>query len=58
MQTRPVIYNAVLSSQNVTARSKVTVTVLAEDMELFTTEVKYARNSDYELMSGQEIGVI
>lgn len=58
MQMRPVIYNANLSSQTVTARSKVTVTVLAEDIETFTTEIKYARNSNFELAAGQEIGVI
>ncbi len=58
MQMRPVIYSANLSSQTVTARSKVTVTVLAEDIETFTTETKYARNSNFELAAGQEIGVI
>ena len=58
MQMRPVIYNANLSGQTVTARSKVTVTVLAEDIETFTTEIKYARNSNLELAAGQEIGVI
>ena len=58
MQMQPVIYNAYLSSQTVTAKSTVTITVLADDIEKYTTDTKYARDSNYELMSGQDIGVI
>lgn len=58
MQMQPVIYNAYLSSQTVTAKSTVTITVLADDIEKYTADIIYARGSNYELMSGQDIGVV
>lgn len=56
--TMPIIYNVQLSNQTVNTRAKVMITVLAEDIELFTKEIKYARGSYYELVAGQKIGVI
>lgn len=58
MEMRPLIYSAKLSSQTVTAKDKVTVTVVVEDVESFYLEPKYARSGNYELVAGQEIGVI
>lgn len=58
MEIRPIIYSAKLSSQKVTTKTKVTITVVAEDVEAFYTEQKYTRSSDHELIVGQEIGVI
>lgn len=56
MDTKPVIYGAKLSSKTVTTKTKITVTVVAEDIPV--TDVQYARQSNYDLMAGQEIGVI
>ena len=58
MEIRPLIYSAKLSSQTVKAKAKITVTVVVEDVETFYAEPKYARSSNYELVAGQEIGVI
>ena len=58
MEIRPMIYDAALSSQNVTTKTKVTVTVVADDIETFYAETKYAKASSPELIAGQEIGVI
>lgn len=58
MEIRPIIYSAKLSNQNVTTKTKITVTVVAADIETFYSESKYARSGNYELISGQEIGVI
>ena len=44
MEIRPIIYDAALSSQNVTTKTKVTVTVVADDIETFYAETKYARS--------------
>ena len=52
MEMRPIIYSAKLSSQ------KVTITVVADDVETYYTETKYTRSSNHELIAGQEIGVI
>lgn len=56
METKPVIYGVKMSSQKVNTKTKVTVTVVAEDISV--TDVHYARQSNYDLMAGQEIGVI
>lgn len=58
MEIRPLIYSAKLSSQAVKTKAKITVTVVVEDVETYYAEPKYARSSDYELIAGQEIGVI
>ena len=55
---RPIIYSAKLSSQKVTTKTKVTITVVADDVETYYTEAKYTRSSNHELVAGQEIGVI
>lgn len=56
METKPVIYGAKLSSQKVNTKTKVTVTVVVEDIS--ATDVQYARQNNYDLIAGQEIGVI
>ena len=56
MDTKPAIYGAGLSSQTVTTKTKITVTVVAEDIPAM--DAQYARQSNYDLMAGQEIGVI
>lgn len=58
MEMRPLIYSAKLSDQKVTTKTKVTVTVVADDIETFYAETKYAKASSPELIAGQEIGVI
>lgn len=58
MEIRPIIYQAKLSAQNVTTKTKVTVTVVADDIETFYAETMYAKASDSELIAGQQIGVI
>lgn len=58
MKMSPLIYSAKLSQQNVSTKTKVTVTVVVEDVETFYAEKKYARSGNYELVAGQEIGVI
>jgi hypothetical protein len=58
MEIRPLIYSAKLSSQTVKTKAKIKVTVVVEDVETYYTEPKYARSSNYELIAGQEIGVI
>ncbi len=57
METRPIIYRAKLSDQNVKTKTKVTITVVADDIETYYTELKYTSNNK-ELIAGQEIGVI
>lgn len=56
METKPVIYGVKMSSQKVNTKTKVTVTIVAEDISV--TDVQYARQSNYDLIAGQEIGVI
>lgn len=56
MGKRPLIYSAKLSAQSVNTKAKVDITVVAEDIDTFYTETKYA--GAYELVAGQEIGVI
>ena len=60
MEMRPIIYSAKLSSQKVTTKTKVTITitVVADDVETYYTETKYTRSGNHELVAGQEIGVI
>lgn len=58
MIIKPMICSAKLSKQNVTTKTTITVTVVAADVETFYSESKYARSGNYELISGQEIGVI
>ncbi len=58
MEKRPLIYSAKLSAQSVNTKAKVDITVVAEDIDTFYTETKYARSGTYELVAGQEIGVI
>lgn len=58
MEMRPIIYSAKLSGQKVTTKTKVTITVVADDVETYYTEAKYTRCSNHELVAGQEIGVI
>ncbi len=58
MEKRPLIYSAKLSAQSVNTKAKVAITVVAEDIDTFYTETKYARSGAYELVAGQEIGVI
>ena len=58
MEMRTIIYSAKLSSQKVTTKTKVTITVVADDVETYYTETKYTRSSNHELIAGQEIGVI
>ncbi len=58
MEKRPLIYSAKLSVQSVNTKAKVDITVVAEDIDTFYTETKYARSGAYELVAGQEIGVI
>lgn len=38
MEMRPIIYSAKLSSQKVTTKTKVTITVVADDVETYYTE--------------------
>lgn len=56
MDTKPAIYGAGLSAQTVTTKANVTVTVVAEDIP--TADILYARQNNYDLIAGQEIGVI
>lgn len=58
MEMRPLIYSAALSSQSVAAKSKVTISVVAKDIETFYCEKKYARSDSHDLIAGQQIGVI
>lgn len=58
MEMRPLIYSAALSSQSVVTKSKVTISVVAEDVETFYCEKKYARSDSHDLIAGQQIGVI
>lgn len=60
MEMRPLIYSAALSSQSVAVatKSKVTISVVAEDVETFYCEKKYARSDSHDLIAGQQIGVI
>lgn len=58
MKIRPIIYNAELSKRTVITKEKVTITVVADDIETFYSEKKYAKASNYELVAGQQIGVI
>lgn len=58
MEMRPLIYSATLSSQSVATKSKVTISVVAEDVETFYCEKKYARSDSHDLIAGQQIGVI
>lgn len=58
MEIRPIIYSVNLSGQKVTTKAKVTVTVVADEIETFYTEKKFARSGNFELTAGQEIGVI
>lgn len=51
-------YSAKLSRQKVTTKTKVTIMVVADDVETYYTETKYTRSSNHELVAGQEIGVI
>lgn len=56
MDMKPAIYGVNLSSQSVNTKAKITVTVVTEDIPAM--DVQYARQSNYDLMAGQEIGVI
>lgn len=56
MDTKPVIYGLSLSAQTVTVKTKVTVTVIADDIP--SSDTQYARQSNYDLIAGQNIGVI
>lgn len=58
MEIRPIIYSAKLSGQKVNTKTKVTVTVVADEIETYYAETKYAKSSNHELIAGQEIGVI
>lgn len=58
MKMQPVLYSVKLSSQKVKTKTNVTITIVADDIETYTTETKYAKSSNYELIAGQEIGVI
>lgn len=58
MEMRPLIYSAALSSQSVATKSKVTISVVAEDVETFYCEKKYTRSDSHDLIAGQQIGVI
>ena len=58
MKIRPIIYNAELSKRTVTTKENVTITVVADDIETFYSEKKYAKSCNYELVAGQQIGVI
>ena len=58
MEIRPIIYSAKLSDQNVNTKAKVTVTIVADEIETYYAETMYAKTSDYELTAGQKIGVI
>lgn len=58
MEMRPLIYSAALSRQSVATKSKVIISVVAEDVETFYCEKKYARSDSHELIAGQQIGVI
>lgn len=53
---KPVIYGASLSAQAVTVKTKITVTVVADDIP--ASDTQYARQSNYDLIAGQNIGVI
>lgn len=57
MAMRPVVYDVKFSKQTVKTGEKVNVSVLAEDIEVFTTEKIYMR-ADGEIIAGQQIGVI
>lgn len=58
MIIQPIIYTAKLSKQSVTTKEKIDITLVVGEVETFYPEVKYAKSSDAELISGQEIGVI
>ena len=58
MEIRPIIYSVNISSKNVTTKEKVTISVVVDEIETFYSERNYARSNIYELVSGQEIGVI
>ena len=58
MEFRPIIYSAKLSSQNVTTKTKITITVVTDDIETYYATENYAKSSNYEVIAGEEIGVI
>lgn len=58
MEKRPLIYSAKLSNQKVTTKTKVTITVVADDIDTFYSETNYAKANNYDLVAGQKIGVI
>lgn len=57
MAMRPVIYDVNFSKQTAKTEEKVNVSVLADDIEVFTTEKIYMR-AEGEIIAGQQIGVI
>lgn len=57
MAMRPVIYDVKFSKHTAKTGEKVNVSVLADDIEVFTTEKIYMR-ADGEIIAGQQIGVI
>ena len=57
MAMRPVVYDVKFSKQTVKTGEKVNVSVLADDIEVFTTEKIYMR-ADGEIIAGQQIGMI
>ena len=58
MEIRPIIYSMNISSKNVTTKEKVTISVVVDEIETFYSERNYAMSNIYELVAGQEIGVI